>query len=81
MTLTRTAGFSGEVALSLAGLPANVTAGPKPIQAKMTEAKVVLTVPGNAKAGAYSITVTGKAKHNGRDYAISAPVATLTIQK
>jgi hypothetical protein len=81
VTLTRTAGFDGEVALALTGLPANVTAMPKSIPANMTEAKVTLTLAANAAVGAFPITVNGKAKHNGRDFSVNSAAVPLTVKK
>jgi hypothetical protein len=81
VTVTRTAGFNGDVALTLTGLPANVTAMPKSIPAGMNEAKVTLTLAANAAVGAFPITVNGKSKHNGRDVAINAAPVTLTVKK
>jgi hypothetical protein len=81
VTVTRTAGFNGDVALTLAGLPANVTAMPKSIPPNMTEAKLTVTLAPNAAVGAFPITVNGKAKHNGRDFSVNAAPATLTVKK
>ncbi len=81
VTVTRTAGFNGEVALTLAGLPANVTALAKPIPANTNEAKLTLTLAANAAVGSFPITVTGKAKHNGRDFSINAGPVPLTVKK
>jgi hypothetical protein len=81
VTLTRTAGFNGEVALTLAGLPANVTAMPKPIPPNMNEEKVTLTLAGNAAVGSFPITVTGKSKHNGRDVTVNAAPVPLMVKK
>ena len=67
--------------MTLNGLPANVTAMPKSIPANMNEAKVTVTVAANAAVGAFPITVTGKAKHNGRDIAANSGPATLTVKK
>ena len=79
--VTRTAGFNGDVALTLAGLPANVTAKPASIPANMTEVKVPLTLAANAAVGAFPITVNGKAKHNGRDVSANAAPVPLTVKK
>ena len=81
VTVTRTAGFNGDVALTLTGLPANVTAKPVPIPANMTEGKVTLTLAANAAVGAFPIAVSGKAKHNGREFSVNAAPVSLTVKK
>src|SRR5581483_4386200 len=80
VTATRDAGFTGEIALTAAGLPANVTAMLKNIPANMNEIKVQLNVAANAAPGTTPITITGKAKHNNRDVTANA-AAPLVIKK
>jgi hypothetical protein len=81
VTLTRAPGFSGEVALSAAGLPPNVKAALKNVPAGQTTAKAQLDVAAATKPGQYPITITGKAKHQGRDWAVNAPAVPLVIKK
>jgi hypothetical protein len=81
VTLTRAPGFTGEVALSAAGLPPNVKAALKNVPAGQNSVKAQLDVAAAAKPGTYPITVTGKAKHQGRDWAVNAPPAALLIKK
>jgi hypothetical protein len=81
VTVTRGPGFTGEVALSAAGLPPNVKAALKNVPAGQTTAKAQLDVAAAAKPGQYPITVTGKAKHQGRDWAVNAPAVPLVIKK
>lgn len=81
ITATRKPGFSAEIALSAAGLPAGVTAMLKNIPANQNEVKLTLTLTPKAKVGKAAITLTGKAKHEGRDVIATAPPVTLTIKK
>ena len=76
----RRAAKATEIAVTAAGLPANVTAALKNIPAGQNEVKVQLTLAANAPVGTFNITLTGKAKHNNRDYAVNA-VAPLVIKK
>jgi len=81
ITATRTPGFTAEIALSAAGLPAGVTAMLKNIPANQNEIKVPLTLTPQAKVGQAAITITGKAKHQGRDVIAPAPAINLVIKK
>lgn len=81
VTATRTEGFTGEIVLSLAGLPANVMPTLKNIAAKENEAKIQLAAAANAPPGQYPVTVTGKAKHKNKDFSISAPAVPLVLTK
>jgi hypothetical protein len=81
VTATRVDGFTGEIALTAAGLPANVTPMLKNIPANMNEVKVQLNVAANATPGQSAVTFTGKAKHQNRDFSVSAPPANFVIKK
>lgn len=81
VTATRKPGFSAEIALSAAGLPPGVTAMMKNIPANQNEIKLTVTLTPKAKVGKAAITLTGKAKHQGRDVIATAPPVTLTIKK
>jgi len=80
ITATRTATFTGEIVVTAAGLRAHVTAALKNIPAGQNEVKVQLNLAANAPVGTFNITLTGKAKHNNRDYAVNA-VVPLVIKK
>ena len=47
----------------------------------MNEAKVQVIVTANAGPGTFPIVVNGKAKHNNKDFAASAPPANLVVTK
>ncbi len=81
VAVTRAPGFTGEVALSAGRLPPNVKAALKNVPAGQNTAKGQLDVAAAAKPGQYPITVTGKAKHQGRDWAVNAPAVPLVIKK
>jgi hypothetical protein len=81
VTATRTSGFTAEIALSTAGLPPGVTAALKNIPANQNEVKVQLNLAANAKIGQASVTITGKAKHQGGDVTATAPAVPLVIKK
>jgi hypothetical protein len=78
--VSRTAGFSGEIALTAAGLPAGVTAAIKPIPASQNEVKLEVKAGADAKPGTFPLTINGKSKHNGRDVAVNA-AASLVVKK
>lgn len=60
LTATPLNGFTGSIALSLAGLPASVTLNPQPSTITAgTPEKFTLTAASTAAAGAYTVTVTG----------------------
>ncbi len=77
----RTPDFTAEIALSAAGLPSGVTAMLKSIPEKQNEVKVTLTLTPQAKIGQAAITITGKAKHQGREVTAVAPPVMLIIKK
>jgi hypothetical protein len=59
ITITRTGGFTGAVALSASGLPSGVTASFNPASATGTSSVLTLTASGTATLGAATVTVTG----------------------
>lgn len=81
VTAKRSSGFTAEIVLSAAGLPPGVTAKLKNIPAKQNEIKLMLMLTPKAKIGKAAVTLTGKAKHQGRDVTASAPPVMLTINK
>jgi hypothetical protein len=81
VTATRAAGFTGEIALTAAGLPANVTAALKNVPANANEVKVQLSPAANAPVGQFPVTITGKARHKDRDFTASAPPVPLVLKK
>jgi hypothetical protein len=78
---TRAPGFEGEIALTLRGVPANVTPTLKNIPAKANEIKLRLSAAANALPGQYAIIVTGKGKHNNKEFSVNAPAASLVVTK
>jgi hypothetical protein len=80
ITATRAAGFSEEIALTAAGLPANVTASLKNIPKGEKEAKAQLTSSAKAALGEFMISVTGRAKFHNKEYAATAQPVALTIR-
>jgi hypothetical protein len=81
VTVARAAGFNGEVILSAAGLPPNVTAMLVNIPAGQNEIKVPVNPAANAAPGSFPITISGKAQHQGREYQINAPPVPLVLKK
>jgi hypothetical protein len=61
VTITRTGGFTGTVALSASGLPSGVTAAFDPASTDGTTSTLTLTASGSAATGAATVTVTGTA--------------------
>jgi hypothetical protein len=80
ITATRAPNFTGEIALTAAGLPGNVTAALKNIPAGQNEIKVQLAFAPAAAVGMFNFTVTGKAKHNNYDYSVNVTVP-LVVKK
>lgn len=74
--LTRKAGNKDDVVVTLLGLPPGVQAAPLTIKGAQSEGKIALTIPANAKAGAFPVVVQGTAKN----VMVAAPAVTLTIQ-
>jgi hypothetical protein len=81
VTVTRDEGFTAEIALTAAGLPPNVAPALKPIPANMNEVKVQLNPAANAPVGEFTITINGKAKHQNKDFSVSAPPVALVLKK
>src|SRR5262249_28630646 len=69
VTVTRAAGFTGEVALTAAGLPPNVTAALKNIPAGQNQVKAQLNLAANAPAGRVPGLLPVKANNQYRSYA------------
>jgi dienelactone hydrolase len=81
VTVTRAAGFTAEVALTAAGLPANVAPALKNIPADASEVKVQLNPAANSPVGQFPVTITGKAKHNNHDFTVAAQPVPLVLTK
>ena len=81
VTATRASGVTGEIALTVAGLPANVTTDLKTIPAGQNEAKGTITAAAAAAPATVTLTVTGKAKHDGKDITANAPPVPLAVKK
>jgi dienelactone hydrolase len=81
VTVTRAAGFTAEVALAATGLPPNVAPALKSIPANANEVKVQLNPAANAGIGQFPVTITGKAKHDNRDFSVSAKPVQLVVTK
>lgn len=81
VTATRAPGFTGEIALTAAGQPANVAPALKNIPANMNEVKAQFNLAANAPVGTFNIVFNGKAKHMNKDFAANSLPATLVIKK
>jgi hypothetical protein len=79
VTAARDAGFTEEIALAPGALPPNVAAALKPIPKGANEVKVTLTPAANAALGAFTFTLAGKAKHDGRDVSATSAPAPLVV--
>jgi hypothetical protein len=79
VTAARDAGFTEEIALAPGALPPNVAAALKPIPKGANEVKVTLTPAANAALGSFTFTLSGKAKHEGRDVAGTSAPAPLVV--
>ena len=55
-------------------MPANLTVALKNIPAGQNEIKVPVNLAANAAVGPFTLTITGKAKHNTRDYTVNTTV-------
>lgn len=76
----RRAGFAGEIELKLDGVPEGMTATVEKIAAGQNEAPIKLVATDRAPTGKdFSITVTGVATHQDRNYRFAAPPLTVTI--
>ena len=81
VTAKRATGFDGEITLSVAGLPANVTAAAVSIAKDKTEARFPVKAAANAAEGKAALVVTGKGKIFDKELAFPAPGAELVIKK
>jgi hypothetical protein len=81
VTLTRDAGFSGEVVLTAVGLPPGVAFPPTKVLAGQTTAKVTLNLPPAVPLRAFPITFQGRARHLDRDHTASAAPVQLVVMK
>jgi hypothetical protein len=81
VTATRLPGFTGEIALSVAGLPPKVAAAAKNIPANANEVPIALTPAADAPEAQSAVTVTGKAKHENRDFTVNAAPVPLAVKK
>jgi endoglucanase len=95
ITITRTGGFSGSVALSASGLPAGVTAGFTPASVTGMSSTVTFTASTAATLGPATVTITGTGGGLTRtstinltvnepstpDFALSATPSSLTVNR
>jgi hypothetical protein len=79
ITATRAPGFMEEIALTPLGLPPNVAPGLKNMPKGQNEVKAQLTPAANAALGLFTISVSGKAKYQNKDYVVLATPANLVI--
>lgn len=61
VTINRTGGFAGSVALAVTGLPNGVTATVNPASTTGTSATITFNATGSASTGAFTATLTGTA--------------------
>jgi hypothetical protein len=73
---TRQEEFKQNIAVTVLGLPGNVTASALTINADQTEGKITLTAAGNAAVGATSIVIQGSAQN----IVVAAPAVPFTVQ-
>jgi hypothetical protein len=59
VTITRTGGFTGSVALSASGLPSGVTASFSPTSTTGTSSTLSVTSSARTQTGSYTLTITG----------------------
>src|SRR5207253_5112019 len=64
VTANRDPGFEGPIAVSTAGLPANVTAAGQTIESGATEARLIVKLNERAAMGSYAFTLLGRATAN-----------------
>lgn len=79
VSATRAPNFSEEIALAALALPANVAVALKPIPKGANEVKLQLTPAANAALGQFLFGITGKTKHNAKDYAGSSSPVELVV--
>jgi hypothetical protein len=83
ISVTREKDFTADVVIALTGLPPGVKTEPAAVKipGNQTAVKVKLTAPANAKLMPYQVTVTGTAKHNGRDWTARAGPVQMLVKK
>jgi hypothetical protein len=78
ISATRANDFAEEIALTVVGLPPNVTAAAKPIAKATKEIVIPFTATPAVPLGTYSVLVIGKGKFQNREFAVSA-LATISL--
>ena len=78
-TVSRAAGFDGDVALAPLFTPANVAAAPKPAPKGQAAGEVGLTAAANAAVGPGQVVIRATAKVGGKDYAVTPPPVAIEI--
>ena len=81
ITVARAPGFTAEIAVTATGLPPNVAPALKNVPANMNEVKVQLNAAANAPVGTFAVVVTGKTKHQNKDFSVNAPTVNLVLTK
>jgi hypothetical protein len=81
VTAKRAPGFEGDIVLSVAGLPANVTAAAVNIAKDKVEARFPVKAAANAAEGKASLVVSGKGKVLDKELSFPAAGVELTIKK
>ncbi len=71
---TRDAGFAEEITLALAGAPPTITIAAKPIAKGAAETTFPLNLAAKSPLGTFNVAMIGKAKFQGRDFAVAALV-------
>jgi hypothetical protein len=79
-TVTRAAGFDGDVAFAPVFAPANVTAAaPKPAGKGQGTGDIAVTAAPNAAAGPGQVVIRATAKVGGKDYAVTPPPVAIEV--
>jgi hypothetical protein len=78
LTVARSGGFAGAVALTASGLPAGVTASFNPASVTGTSSALTLTASATATAGTFAVTVTGTSGSLVRTTTVSLTVSAAT---
>jgi hypothetical protein len=79
ITATRAPGFDEEIAITAAGVPANVAPALKNVPKGQNEVKAQLNVAANAAVGSFPVTFTGKAKFQNKDFSVEAAAVPLVV--
>src|SRR5205823_1933319 len=79
VTAQRDADFAGPIAISTAGLPANVTATSQSIDAGATEARLEIKLNEQAALGTYAFTILGRSKVGDRSVMATLLPPSLTV--